>query len=142
MSVYLVKIILISLILLYGAVNDYKAREIPNAVPIFLIVVGLFFDFSLIPAIINLVIAGLIFLLANKLTKGDLPGGDFKLLCTLSFATNLLEVSAVMLLTGIGTIFVGLIKKQHINRHIPLCSYVAPSYILLQGLIKGVVTLV
>ncbi len=80
----------------------------------------------------GLVVPAVLLLAAAKLTKSEVPGGDFKLLCALGFACGLRELAAVIFLAGIGAAVYGLIRRLPIKRHIPLCSYVAPAYIALR----------
>lgn len=119
-------------ILAYGGYVDYKKREIPNAVPIILLLTGLISAFPiLLFRLAGLVIIGGAFLLAAKLTNGETPGGDFKLLCALAFSAGIPTVLAVLLLSGMMALLVGLIRKKgEFNRHIPLCTYVAPAYVI------------
>ncbi len=127
------KILLISLILLYGARHDYVARIIPNKVPLCLFLIGIFFDFSLKSAIIGLVVPMLVFIIANSITHSDFPGGDFKLLCSLGFAIGLFEIALIMVLTGVLVLITLKMKKLSLKRNVPLCTYVAPSYMLVQA---------
>jgi len=136
-----VQVALISAVLIYGGISDYKRREIPNTVPIVIVIVACLFDFSFWQCIIGSVVPATVFYVAAKLTKSEMPGGDFKLLCALGFACGLLELVGIILLAGLGAVIVGIIEHQPIKRHIPLCSYAAPSYLLLQSLLlcaKGV----
>jgi len=127
-----IPILLISTALIYGGVVDYNRREIPNIVPIILLVVGCFFGFSLPMSIMGLAIPALLLFMTEKLTKSDVPGGDFKLLCSLGFACGLSELSIVILLAGIGAVLCGFARHLPVKRHIPLCSYIAPAYIACQ----------
>jgi len=127
-----IPVILISAALIYGALVDYNRREIPNTVPIILLVVGCFFGFSLPVSIMGLAVPALLFFAAAKLTKSDVPGGDFKLLCSLGFASGLLELSIAILLAGISALLYGLVRHLPVKRRIPLCSYIAPAYLACQ----------
>lgn len=119
-------------VLIYGGVVDFKNREIPNLVPITLFMTGIAFSFSTFWSILGLVAPAVLLFITAKLTKSEVPGGDFKLLCSLGFTCGLRELAAVIFLAGIGAVVYGLIKRLPVKRHIPLCSYVAPSYIALQ----------
>jgi len=123
--------LLTAAVLIYGGIVDFRRREIPNIVPIVLLIVGLF-DFSMIWSMLSLVIPAAIMFMSAKLTKGEIPGGDFKLICTLGFACGLSELAAVLLLSAIIALANGLICRLPVKRRIPLCSYMAPAYILLQ----------
>ncbi|NCC69102.1 MAG: prepilin peptidase [Clostridia bacterium] len=119
-------------VLIYGGVIDFKRREIPNAVQVTFLMTGCFFAFSPLERILGLVAPAILLLAASKITGSEIPGGDFKLLCSLGFACGLQELAAVIFLTGIGAVVYGLIRHLPVKRHIPLCSYIAPSYITLQ----------
>lgn len=116
--------------LIYGGVVDFRHREIPNAVPVVLLVSGVF-AFSSFWRIMGLIIPAALLLAAAKLTKSEVPGGDLKLICALGFACGLPELAAILFLSGIGAVVYGLIRRLPIKRHIPLCSYVAPAYLTL-----------
>ena len=116
--------------LIYGGVTDFKRREIPNIVPVVLLASGLLcWDTILYRLIAMLIIAGVL-VLSTKLTRSELPGGDFKLLCALTFSAGVTATMSSMLITDLAAIAVALIKKEKLTRHIPLCSYICPAYIL------------
>ncbi len=114
----------------YGGYVDYKKREIPNLVPILLLLLGLFSGESLW-RVLYMILALLALLLAEVITKQEIPGGDLKLICSMAFAFGPFETLLVLLMAGLGSIVVGIVKKQPWKRHIPLCSYVAPAFMLL-----------
>lgn len=118
-------------VLIYGGVVDFRHREIPNAVPILLLVSGIV-GFSVIRSMLGLSASVVLLAAAKKITGSEVPGGDFKLLCSLGFTCGFRELAAVIFLAGIGAVVYGLINRLPVKRHIPLCSYVAPSYIALQ----------
>lgn len=118
--------------LIYGGVIDFRKREIPDVVPITLIAVGSFLNFSLIKSILGLIVPAVLLFVAAKITKSEIPGGDFKLLCSLGFACGLQELAAILFLAGTGSVMYGLIRRRPVKRHIPLCSYIAPAYITFQ----------
>ena len=120
-----------TIVLIYGGYIDYKKREIPHLVPITLMVTGLFspekIGFQLFQAGITLIS----FLVAARITKSGLPGGDFKLLCALTFSVGLVNMLCIFFLAYLFAIIENIARKETMKRHIPLCSYVAPAYILL-----------
>ncbi len=116
----------------YGGYMDYKKREIPDAVPIVLILTTLPKG-SLLGRLFIMILALLVLLLAEKLSKQELPGGDLKLICTTVFATGPFESIVILSLAGLSAIIVSLARKQPWKRHIPLCTYVAPAFILLEA---------
>jgi len=125
-----IPILINAAVLTYGGVVDYRRREIPNTVPAVLLLSGVLFGFSTFWSIMGLLLPAALFFLAAKLTKSDVPGGDFKLLCALGFACGLPELSAILLLAGFGAAVYGLLRRLPMKRHIPLCSYVAPAYLV------------
>ena len=116
--------------LIYGGVVDGKRREIPNAVPLLLILSG-FLSFPNFWRIMGLILPAALLLVAAKLTKSEIPGGDLKLICALGFACGLPELAAILFLSGMGAAAYGFLRRLPIRRHIPLCSYVAPAYLAL-----------
>lgn len=121
-------------VLIYGGVVDFKKREIPNVVPLLLLITGAF-SFSAFQSTLGLLAPAILLLIAAKITKSKVPGGDFKLLCALGFSCGLRELAIILLLTGIGAVISGLIRRLPLNRHIPLCSYIAPAYIAVSGIV-------
>jgi prepilin signal peptidase PulO-like enzyme (type II secretory pathway) len=119
-------------VLINGGVIDFKRREIPDAVPVTLLFSGIIFGFPTFWSIMGLIAPAVLLLAAAKLTKSEVPGGDFKMLCALGFACGLRELTAVIFLAGIGALAYGFIRRLPVKRHIPLCSYIAPAYIALQ----------
>lgn len=125
-----VPILITAAALIYGGVIDFRRREIPNAVPIVLLSLAAF-SFATFWRIMGLIIPAALLLAAAKLTKSEVPGGDFKLICALGFACGLPELAAILFLSGMGAMAYGLIRRLPFKRHIPLCSYVAPAYLAL-----------
>ena len=123
-------------ILAYGAVTDYKRREIPDIVLIVLLLTGLIsgWDFILL-RVAGLLLTALLFMVSAKVSKSDLPGGDFKLISALAFSAGIPILLFTLLLTGMGAALVGIVKKQTTKRHIPLCTYIAPAYTVVCGLL-------
>lgn len=115
----------------YGGIVDYRKREIPNTVPIALLVTGIL-AFSGLSSIMGLVIPLILMLATTGISKKDVPGGDFKLLCSLGFAAGIWEMAATLLLAGVLSIIYGLIRRLPIRRNVPLCTYVALAYVILQ----------
>lgn len=130
-------------ILAYGAITDYNKREIPDTVPIVLLLTGLATGWEvIIYRLSGMLLTAAVFFIAAKLTKSDLPGGDFKLLSAMAFSSGIPILIASLLLTGLGAAIVGIAEalkthchwKQPTKRHIPLCSYIAPAYTIVCGL--------
>ena len=115
----------------YGGLTDYKKREIPNLVPIILLITGLCRGMQAIPNFIFMLITVFALLLTEKIQKSRLPGGDFKLICALVFSAGPICLLAILFLVRLGAALVSIVRKQTQKRNIPLCTYVAPAYILL-----------
>ena len=132
-----IKLLLIAAALIYGGIIDYRKREIPDLVHVVLLIVGTFFGFSPLSSIIGLVVPAAALLLLCALRSEDesliatIPGGDFKLLCALGYALGLAQLAIIVLLAVFGATVYGFIKQKPINRSVPLCTYVAPAYIVL-----------
>lgn len=114
--------------LIYGGIVDLRRREIPNTVPIVLLSLGAF-AFPTFWRIMGLIIPAALLIAAAKLTKSEVPGGDFKLICALGFACGLPELAAIIVLSALGALTYGFIRHLPLKRHIPLCAYVAPAYL-------------
>lgn len=125
-----IPILITAAALIYGGVVDGKRREIPNAVPLLLILSG-FLSFPNFWRIMGLILPAALLLAAAKLTKSEVPGGDLKLICALGFACGLPELAAILFLSGMGAAAYGFFRRLPIRRHIPLCAYVAPAYLAL-----------
>ena len=128
-------------VLIYGAIIDYKRREIPDFVPIVIVLCGLSLDLSVVYGIVCLTIMMLGFWSVSKLTETEIPGGDFKLLCALSFTCGLMEIAIILALAALGTLLESMILHRKILRKIPLCTYIAPAYILSQAALWGVMAM-
>ena len=116
--------------LVYGGITDYKRREIPNLVPVALLATGLFVGGFILQRLTIMLIVAFILWLTTKITKQELPGGDFKLICALTFSAGLIQLLLTLFAAIIGALIVALIKKERVRRNVPLCTYVAPAYML------------
>lgn len=119
--------------LIYGGIVDYRKREIPNAVPITLLATGIVCRGYILQRLLLMLIIASLLWLTTKITKQELPGGDFKLICTLAFSAGLLTLLGTLFFAGLGAITVGIAKRLPLNRNIPLCTYVAPAFILISA---------
>ncbi len=132
------KALIIYTMLVYGGVVDYKRREIPDIVPIVILLCGLSLDLKLLSGILCLTATAAVFSLMCKLTKSQIPGGDFKLLCAMSFTVGLIETAISLAIAGILSVAYGIAKKKPLNRSIPLCSYMAVAYVIFNSAILAV----
>jgi len=128
-----VSILISAAALVYGGVADFRRREIANTVPVLLLITGIL-GFSGLWSILGLTVPAVLLFAAAKLTKSEVPGGDFKLLCALGFSCGLRELAAILLLAGIGAAIYGFIRRLPVKRHIPLCTYLAPAYLAVQSI--------
>ena len=106
--------------LIYGGIVDYKRREIPNLVPVMLLLTGLVSRGYILQRLLMMLIVAFILWLTTRITKQELPGGDFKLICALAFSSGLLTLLGTLFCAGLGAIFMGLAKKLPAKRNIPL----------------------
>lgn len=109
---------------------DFKRREIPDAVPVTLLLSGLFLP-NLSVRLVSLLVIILVILLARMLTDRELPGGDLKLICAMTFFLGIVGVLLVLLTVAVEAAAVSLVRHRPAKRDIPLCTYVAPAFILL-----------
>ena len=123
--------VIICILLIYGAITDYKRREISNFASVGVVLSNSRLTNEWIGSILSLTIVAIVFWLTAKGMKHPIPGGDFKLLCALGFACGLLELLLILLLAGTLALVIGAICHRPIGRNIPLCTYIAPSYIIL-----------
>ena len=118
--------------LVYGAITDYRHRLISDLVPVTLIgtgIVKICQGAVWWPKVIAMLVVGTIVFVQIRPDDDNPPGGDFKLLSAMAFSDGLLTVLAVLLLTGLAATIHGLLHKQPMQRHIPLCTYAAPAYL-------------
>ena len=116
------------LALAYGGYTDWKRREISNLVPLVLLLTGVLRWRTIPFRLLCMVAAAMILVLSSRLANSPLPGGDFKLLCALTFSAGSAVTLAVTVLTGLAAAAVGLITEKKIHRNIPLCTYVCFAY--------------
>lgn len=114
--------------LIYGGAVDFKKREIPNLVPVTLLVTGILQGGSVLRRLPEMGIIVCSLLLTGKITKQRLPGGDFKLISALAFSSGLLVLLGTLFWTGIGAVAASLVRHMTVRRNIPLCTYVAAAY--------------
>ena len=120
------------IVIAYGGVKDLRSREIPDLVPAVLLLCGLLLP-QRIPRLISLLATVPVIALTRQAGGGELPGGDVKLICALSFflgAPGLFAILAAVLLEAAA---VSLCGHRPLKRNIPLCTYVAPAFILLSA---------
>lgn len=115
----------------YGGVIDAKRREIPNIVPVSLLLIGLvqcIVTQNWLPSLLGLLTPLIVMVVVSKITKQPTAGGDFKLLCTFGFATNLFVLLVALVLAFVLSAVYGVATHKPISRAIPLCTYFAAGY--------------
>ncbi|MEG1242606.1 MAG: prepilin peptidase [Oscillospiraceae bacterium] len=137
----MIKTAAVCVMLVYGAVIDCKCRKIPDIVPIVIIMCGVSLDLKVVWGIVCLSITAVSFGLVSKLTKAEIPGGDFKLLCALSFTLGLVETTSILALAAIAVLIVSLIRHKSPKDKVPLCTYIAPAYAAFNLALWGVMAM-
>ena len=118
-----------------GGVSDFKKREIPNIVPVTLFITGFLFGRSLSSSTFSCIITIAVLLLAGRVSKSNIPGGDFKLLTALSFSHGIVGLLVILILSGIAMLSVSPILKLTLKTKVPLCTYVALAYAIFSILV-------
>ena len=124
----------IGILLLCGAYTDHKSRTIPNWIPLSILLFGLFTDIAWSIKFISLGIIVAVLILVTVLSKSKSGGGDIKLYCAMCFSLGLLLTAVCLFVTVILTLLwqmVILRRRPDRKRRVPLCSFVAPAYIIL-----------
>ena len=112
---------------------DRKRREIPDIVPIVLFVCGLFEPY-LILRLVCMIVMLIVLMLAHAITKKELPGGDLKLILAMTFLLGISSVLLILIIVGIEIAAASMIGRRYDRNSIPLCTYIAPAFILLSAL--------
>lgn len=127
----------------YGGINDYRSRQIPDAVPIGLLILALLelvcgFGCHLIARLSGFgfifFLIGIIEHLAHQGKGTVLPGGDIKLLLSLSLTEGFTGICGIILFTGLVVCFIWIIPTKR-EPSVPLCFYIAIAYFILAVLI-------
>lgn len=129
--------IITGLALCFGAYTDYKTRMIPNSMPLVIFLCGCLTPSTIISQLLNLAAMILILLVLSKVCHYKSGGGDIKIYLSLTFLLGLVWVAAILCVTLALHLLVELIrrKKKSKGETIPLCTYVAPAYIIVWGMI-------
>ena len=123
-------VVCIGAILIWGGYTDFKKRIIPNTVPITILVCGIFTSIPWSQKLGSLIAMTLILAITTAITHKHSGGGDIKLYCSLSFSIGLTSVAFVFLITILLLLCVQMIWRKGVEKRIPLCTYVAPAYII------------
>jgi hypothetical protein len=97
-------------------------------VPLALLVSGILRGGKLVEQLVLTLVIAAILILSPKTPEQELPGGDFKLICALTFSIGLFPLMETILVAGALVLLVSFIMRLPVKRHIPLCAYVAPAY--------------
>lgn len=88
MTLWIIKGLLFAVFLIIAAICDMRKREIPDAIPFFILVAG-FLSVNMVEALIGMFLTGIPYLLAAVLIKKDtgfsIGGGDIKLMGACGF---------------------------------------------------------
>ena len=123
--------IIIALTLAVGAYTDYKTRTIPNIIPIIIFACGFFTAVPWLMKIFSLVAIIILLILLRKKRSG---GGDIKLYTSLCWAIGIPSFAVVLLLVYLAAVITTkLIRKDEKGKTIPLCTYMAPAFILYEA---------
>ena len=124
---------------LAAAVIDLKIRMIPNLIPLMLIGVRLaifiyeiLYVESALSYLVSSLIGGLLcaflLIIANKISKGGIGGGDIKLLSGIGFMCGLYVVFSTLMLALVSCIVISLIllilKKRTLKDHLPFGPFI------------------
>lgn len=123
--------------LCFGAYTDYRTRTIPNSVPLVIFLCGCLTPSTIISQTLNMIAMVVILFVLNKLCHYKSGGGDIKIYLSLSFLLGLIWVAAILCITIALHLLTDLIRRRKHQKgtKIPLCTYVAPAYIIIWGLI-------
>lgn len=122
-------------LLLCSSLHDLKTRQIPNALPILLLLVGVL-RFSFISAFLGLLLTGLPYLLGAICSKGKIGGGDIKLMAACGFVLGPVYGTlqsiiglTLVLVTALG---IGFRSGFHTAKHtaLPLAPYLSAGGVL------------
>ncbi len=123
-------IAIIGIALIYGGIVDAKRQQIPHSVPIILFLSAFILDFSIFRSMMCLAVITVAQLIAEKICKDDVAGGDFKLFCALGFAIGLFPLFIVIAIVLVEICIMSIFKRQFI-KNVPLCAYVAPAFFIM-----------
>lgn len=129
-----------------AAVIDLKTRTIPNYIPLALIGIRLvifvfemiYVDYAisyLISSLIGCFLCGLVLIIANRVSKGGIGGGDIKLLSSIGFMCGIYVVFSGLLLALICCIIVSgvlmVLKKQKSKDHLPFGPFIYVGFVIM-----------
>lgn len=124
---------------LAAAIIDLKTRTIPNFIPFTLICVRLlifiyeiiFVDAALsylVSSLIGCFLCALLLIIANKISKGGIGGGDIKLLSCIGLMCGIYVVFSTLLLSLIACIIVSVVflilKKKTTTEHLAFGPFI------------------
>ena len=124
---------------LAAAIIDLKTRTIPNFIPIFLVCArALIFIYEiiftnaaisyLISSLLGCFLCGLLLIIANKISKGGIGGGDIKLLSCIGLMCGIYVVFSTLLLSLLACIIISvvllLLKRKNPKDHLPFGPFI------------------
>ena len=135
---YIISSVITAAALCYGAYTDYKRREIPNPVCLIVALAWLLdmSTWSLSSILYRLASFGLIILvmvITYLLTKDVSGGGDIKLFLALAINMGFIAAMVVIAIAGVFAVVFSFVKRKSMKETVPVCTFVAPAYIIVQG---------
>jgi len=105
----------------YGAFKDVRTRELPDTVPIAILLSG-FIGFSPLDSMLGLLAAGLPFLIAAYM--GGMGGGDVRLMAASGFALGLWGgILQIIIGLSVTLLFAAVSKKARRHDALPLVPF-------------------
>ena len=131
---------------LSAAIIDYKTKTIPNIIPISLVlgrIVIFIYELFCVDSAISFFISSLVgallclllLIIANKISKGGIGGGDIKLLSSIGFVCGIYVVISSMLLALVSCIVVSgvllILKKCTTKDNVPFGPFIYVGYLVM-----------
>jgi len=131
---------------LAAAIIDYKTKTIPNIIPILLVlgrIVIFIYELVFVNSAISFFISSLVgallcfllLIIANRISKGGIGGGDIKLLSSIGFVCGIYVVISSMLLALVSCIVVSgmllALKKCSTKDNVPFGPFIYVGYLIM-----------
>ncbi len=122
-----VKALLLAAAFAYGAYRDIRTREIPDAVPLVILLAG-FICLSPLDALLGMLVTGLPFLIAAM--AGGMGGGDIRLMAASGFALGIAG-GVLQIIIGLSlAVLFALIRRKTRLVALPLAPFLGAGGIL------------
>lgn len=131
---------------LASAIIDVKTKTIPNIIPIVVVCLRtIIFIYEiiytttalsyLISSLIGCFLCAVMLIIANKISKGGIGGGDIKLLSSMGLMCGIYVVFSTLLLSLIACILISvvliLLKKKNSKDHLPFGPFVYLGFVIM-----------